>query len=1182
MSKRIITVVVVLISFACRGNAGAYALMPNDSIVIYKNAAIEAYNAKDYRNAYANIARYIEIATDEEKETDGFRKLMGYRTELADKLEKIAEKAYSKAAKAEKSGKNELADSLYKHFMWLCVSPQLRAKPEYTNALTRKALNLQTQGQINAAIDILGNVATHNKDDLKGLAVTYVEAANAYFNKNEYDNAITNYAIAKELYAKAFGRKSDDYGTVLNNMASALMSRNAQGDLLQAQELYKEAVRILDKKSETYSAAVNSLSMCYTFTGNQEKDNKIDKLVDKSIKKIDTLSIRYASILSNRSVSFAHEDNYAEAVANARKAISIFQYNEDIYSLNYARLLLNTATYEKHLENYDAAIELLNQAASVYKTIVGDNGLAYMECMNEMASIYLKKGDLQKAADINESLFAADRTAVTDNMNYSHALTMWAANLAAEGNYKEAMELSEKALLVLRQYNDRGGEANVLNELSGYLFHLGEVEAAIDTCKRALNICGETSEFWETKALALNNLSLFYHNAGQEDLAIQYSGEAIKQYESIGRQEDSFYAKILANKAFYESIRDSLHTAITLETKAIDILQRVLGSEHPDLVMQYFNVANYYLRQGDKSAATQSFHKALELQSRQVRSNFSHLSTRGREIYWGERKYVFNAAPYLAYLMSDKDSMLIDTYNSLLFTKGILLNSEIDFKRFLARTASKELQDAYTALAAIQNKIEIAWRNPQLIDTVNINEMMTTATRLERQLIRDCKEFGDFTEAMTITYEQVATALSDDEAAIEFFDLNIEGVGKTYMALLARRGWPAPQLIKLFNDFDMRDVRFAGLSLEDALKSPEGVNAVFADSIIGDMVWANIAERLDGVNNIYFSPSGLFHQWGIEYLQYNGHPICEEYAIHRISSTKDLVQSHDNNSISRNAVIYGGLDYNASFTDIQLADERLSKEDENFLAFFDIEAMQELAEDDVRAVDGFMRANQRSVSYLPGTLKEAELIGECLMQQDIDTKMYIGTDGTESSFKSLSGSNIGLIHVATHGFCLNEDETRGKTQQLAYLDIAKGESVQVDNSLCFSGLLLAGANNVLKEMSVPDGMENGILTAREIASMDFRGTDMVVLSACQTGLGQLREEGVFGLQRGFKKAGVHSLLMSLWSVSDNATQIIMTAFYEGLASGKTKIQAFRDAQRTVRENGFTDPFYWASFVLLDD
>lgn len=131
-----------------------------------------------------------------------------------------------------------------------------------------------------------------------------------------------------------------------------------------------------------------------------------------------------------------------------------------------------------------------------------------------------------------------------------------------------------------------------------------------------------------------------------------------------------------------------------------------------------------------------------------------------------------------------------------------------------------------------------------------------------------------------------------------------------------------------------------------------------------------------------------------------------------------------------------------------------------------------------------------------------------------------------------------------------------------------------------SGLMLSGGNRAWQGETIPETVEDGVLTAREISRMDLRGTDLVVLSACETGLGEVSSEGVFGLQRSFKQAGVQTLVMSLWEVSDEATRYMMTEFYSGLLSGKEKRVAFLEAKQKCKEK-FPEPQYWAAFIMLD-
>jgi CHAT domain-containing protein len=174
-----------------------------------------------------------------------------------------------------------------------------------------------------------------------------------------------------------------------------------------------------------------------------------------------------------------------------------------------------------------------------------------------------------------------------------------------------------------------------------------------------------------------------------------------------------------------------------------------------------------------------------------------------------------------------------------------------------------------------------------------------------------------------------------------------------------------------------------------------------------------------------------------------------------------------------------------------------------------------------------------------------------------------------------------ILHIATHGFFFPDPQDTLKSRQRS-----SGEEPVFklsDNPMIRSGLLLAGANHAWKTgKPLRPGMEDGILTAYEISQMNLRNTELVVLSACETGLGQIEgNEGVYGLQRAFKIAGAKYLLMSLWQVPDKQTQELMEVFYKNwLEGGKNIPEAFREAQKTMRAK-YSNPFFWAGFVLVE-
>lgn len=194
-------------------------------------------------------------------------------------------------------------------------------------------------------------------------------------------------------------------------------------------------------------------------------------------------------------------------------------------------------------------------------------------------------------------------------------------------------------------------------------------------------------------------------------------------------------------------------------------------------------------------------------------------------------------------------------------------------------------------------------------------------------------------------------------------------------------------------------------------------------------------------------------------------------------------------------------------------------------------------------------------------------------------EMLSGNIGTEASFKALDGKGKRIIHIATHGFYFDDS-----IKDIAYIErMSSVSKYDYDNKAMFrSGLLFSGADYAWNGEINTENVDDGILTAQEISNIDLTGLDLVVLSACDTAHGEMNSDGVFGLQRGFKKAGANSILMSLWKVDDDATGQFMSAFYHYLIHGNSKVDALKSAQKYLRSNPkYSDPQYWAGFVLLD-
>jgi CHAT domain-containing protein len=217
------------------------------------------------------------------------------------------------------------------------------------------------------------------------------------------------------------------------------------------------------------------------------------------------------------------------------------------------------------------------------------------------------------------------------------------------------------------------------------------------------------------------------------------------------------------------------------------------------------------------------------------------------------------------------------------------------------------------------------------------------------------------------------------------------------------------------------------------------------------------------------------------------------------------------------------------------------------------------------------------VSVLPGTLAEVDNISALLSRRGVAHTKYLEVGATEEGIKSLR--NPSILHIATHGYFLKDIPPSAEDEIQRVFGMRKQA---IGNPLMRSGLLLAYCEPTIKNMD--NGRdEDGMLTAQEVLLLRYDSTDLVVLSACETGLGEISNgEGVYGLQRSFMQAGARSLLMSLWTVSDEATQLLMQSFYEGMFErGLSKRTAFKEAQTKLRAR-FPEPYYWGAFVMIGE
>lgn len=675
--------------------------------------------------------------------------------------------------------------------------------------------------------------------------------------------------------------------------------------------------------------------------------------------------------------------------------------------------------------------------------------------------------------------------------------------------------------------------------LLGSLYRVnGDYKKNLEVSLKAVAIADADSMMVPTllRKMLYNNLSVAYTDIKEKELALKSINKAIDLGRSFAIQDgqDSDDPKsILWPVTEYGNLADHYIDNKDYQS-ASKILQDCLiyykynYPATPRLRTVYYSLMYIAEASQDYNSmwkwAKESYNHSLAAYLSQ-----SHGMTKiQRTDFW--RKMDSNSLEIFSKFALDNESFTDLAYDAALIQKGFLLKYDGLISDNISNSNDAELIQAYNAF--------------KQAESAGSNEKYT----LEEKVMYLYSKHPEFVRNIAFTnWNDVQKTLVKGDMAIEFVKCCSDGKAVNYAALLLQLGWERPVIVRLASERDM-DALFA-----------KGARAYLDNERFYSMIWGQIEPYLTGVKRICFSPYGVISQLNIEVLQNGkGKPMNKVYDIYRVSSTADLYKGEMTSSAS--ATLFGGLNYELD-TDSMRSISRGYCEGQWFTSA------------PVEFNNGLTR---KGWNYLPGTKKEVEQISGILDKESIKNVTIMADSGTEESFKALSGRSTPILHVATHGFYISEKQAERSNPSLLKKD--EGDSHIYPLRRC--GLMMSGGQHAWLGEDIPEGIDDGILTAEEVAGLNLTGTDLLVLSACQTGLGEIGGDGVYGLQRGFKIAGVNTIIMSLWEVSDAATEVLMTKFYSLLAKGNTKREAFDAAVEAVKKE-YESPEYWAAFIMLD-
>lgn len=911
-------------------------------------------------------------------------------------------------------------------------------------------------------------------------------------------------------------------------------------------------------------------------------------------------------------------EQYQKAIPVAEKAAAgikeLLGEDNDLY----IGLLIILATSYENTFQYLKAESFYIQAGELMKKTTGEKSQSFTAYLHNLATLYYKTGQYEKAESFFLRAQEITRSMTGDNdTTYASTLNSLAVLYESMGQYEKAEPLFIHAMAIRKKMlgEDHPGYATVLNNLAVYYKDIGQFEKAEPLFNRVLEIRKKTvGENHADYAASLNNLASCLEDLGQYEKAESLYIRSGNLRKLILGENHPDYAASINNLAGLYTVRGEYSKAEPLLVRATAIWKNVLGENHPDYALSLNNLAAFYRKsQSQYTKAEMLYQNAIQLRKTLLGEKhplygdsqtdlallYSQMGQYAKAeplLILGSNIFLQNIAGtfsilsekekanYLKYNISTLDINTSFLYNYPLADPAVIRNS----LNLLLGFKSLALADTRLMLESVRNSNDTAIKRifenwlvqKNLLSKQyslakdkrmpGIQKIEEETEALEKELTKRSAAFRKQQNAFRIYMPDIQKNLAPDEAAVEFVRFKLYNKKLTdsviYAAYVFGKNDPVPHFVPLCEEqqlarFFTKSGKAAG-NIKSFYDSDAGGNN---DHRIGDslyvLVFKPLLPFLKGIRKISYSPAGLLYRIAFHALPAGENQLLiDKYELNQYISTRQLAIEKETREIKNRSIwLFGDVAF--SMDSISIVKQKRTGETGPTLYTSLVSR----------------GGNRDAWKNLPGTADEIKDIQDLFEKHNARSVSYTQQKATEEQFKSLSGKPPSVIHLATHGFFLPDPERKMK------------EGLVVDDQNAFrlagdpmlrSGIVLAGVNRVWNGQSPIDGCEDGIVTAYEISQLDLGNTDLVVLSACETALGDIKgTEGVFGLQRAFKLAGVKNMILSLWKVPDTETAELMKIFYTYYLQGETAREALGKAQQDMRKK--YKPYYWAAFVLIE-
>lgn len=977
----------------------------------------------------------------------------------------------------------------------------------------------------------------------------------AKISNNELDEAkrITQDFIV--VLSNAYGKED----TILVSYIAALGSIHyMNGHYEEAIEAFQQSATLLEKKGSTngqdYAELQNNIGMLYAQVGETAK--AIQSLErSRSFFEKDPQAYVYelALIDNNLGDAFHNKYDYVKADQYYTRALNSFERLEDQSSPdylntlgNYSLLLLDRGQQEKSiallLKNKTIAAKEIGKESPEYATVLNNLGEAY----KQIGNYRLAEDYLLQSYEIKKVIYEKEHPSRMKSVNN---LAMFYYTL---GQLDQA-ELMLNELITLHQTF----YPNDLGPLLLYTTNLSAVYYAQNKIAKAQKSAQDVAKLVEKK-YGLSSVDYFQAFNGYSALLLEDDKSLELAYQNYIKLS-ALYSKIqsqlpvhdviayLNNKGTAAMYTNRHAEAVKDFQEGMKRVEDYYGPTHPDYFLLKSNLAYDLNLQGKVQEASAPLLECASARLKKVVDLFPSLTESEREFYNQTIRsdlshyYVFCIKNHVAY-----PHLVGEMADLRLRSKSLVMRS-------LNQTTNKILNSNNTVL--IQDYVRLIERKKELAKYstlskrdlgklgIDLQTEIQQTELLEKQVAKNSEYLGLDRESKTSSWKTIAANLKANEAAIEvvrvYDDFYAQSKTLFYAFIIIKNGQTYPELVVLNNGLELekKDFNYYRNSIQYKVENKNSYHAY----------WSQLANKLNGITKVYLSPDGVYHKINLNTLY---HPETQNYLLDEMEiELKSSLTYAIGSTVkpSSEAFLVGHPNY---YLDLKEALDKYSqgKSPQARTISSDVTVWKDL----------------------PGTKEEVGSIRSILQKEGWTVTYYTEENALENKVKALQRPRI--LHLATHGFFEDGgDDSLSEYSQEYFRD-----------PMLRAGLALSGAGVQVAphELANINYYEDGILYANEALSLNLNGTDCVVLSACETGLGEIRnQEGVYGLQRAFLIAGSKSVIMSLWSVDDMATKDLMIAFYGYYSKTKELESAFRSAMTDLHVK-YKEPYYWGAFVLM--